>query len=363
MIQLMLAVLFFITGADETTPRAHVPTEELYEQIAALLAEDKLAEADAIGKRIVRTNPRSAITHRHLAELYEAHAQPNRAIKHLRSALAFDDSPKDHLNLGRLLSKEGRPTMALEHLEEAQDLGCTEADLSAELGLAYARIGRDVGRTRRVTIEGGRVGQVTGEWYLLERVPDERDTFVAAPRRCAIYQLELAQSRGVERVDVNCELAKVWMRRGNYQRAEEICRAMSKRADADKLPDSVRADYYITHAEAVHGLDDMERYVALMSQAAKLDPKLAGPLLTKAYRKAADRFKQRGDLTQYIFYLKQFLLEQPEDADGHYDLGIAYLEDGKPDLAAQHLQMSLDLPSNHARRAQILELLNSIQSQ
>ncbi|GJM26278.1 MAG: hypothetical protein DHS20C16_26930 [Phycisphaerae bacterium] len=359
---LIIAILatFGLDGPDDS---GHLSVEALYQRVESLLAGEKLADADAVANRIVRSNPRSAITHRKLAKLFEQHHRRESAIKHLRKALAYDASPEDHLHIGRLLVAEGRHTMALEHLEQADDLGLTDPQLNAELGLAYARIGRDFGNVRTIDLATGEPGHATNEWYLIKRSGVVLGTFDAAPRRSAVYQLEMARAKGIKRIDVNSELAQVWMRRGEFKRAESICKEIAGQLKSSKVSPQVRADAYIVYSKAVYGLDDMEQFATLVKQAAKLDPKRAGDWLAPAYRQAANRFKQRGDLPNYTLYLKHFLAEMPDDADGHYDLGIAYLESGERELAAQHLQASLDAPGGHSRRNQILELLNMIHTQ
>ncbi|HNO77500.1 MAG TPA: tetratricopeptide repeat protein [Phycisphaerae bacterium] len=360
--RLLILAFFAVIAADNGDESGHASVESLYQRVESLLAEEKPAQADEVADRIVRSNPRSAITHRKLADLFEKHAQRESAIKHLRQALAYDPTPEDHFHIGRLLVAEGRHTMALEHLEQANDLGFNDPQLHAELGLAYARIGRDFGHVRTIDLATGEPGQATDEWYLIKRSGVVLGTFEAAPRSSAVYQLELALSEGVKRLDVSTELAEVWMRRGEYNRAQAICLQIKNQLDDEKIAPSTRADGYLVYAKAVYGLDDMERYIALVRQAAKLDPTRSDAWLAPAYRQAADRYKQRGDLPHYTQYLKDFLAERPDDAEGHYDLAIAYLEAGERDLAAQHLQASLDAPGGHSRRNQILELLNSIHS-
>jgi len=358
--RILIMALYAVIAADDLDDSGHVPVEALYQRVESLLAEEKPAEADAVANRIVRSNPRSAITHRKLAHLFEQHHQRESAIKHLRKALAYDPTPEDHFQIGRLLVAEGRHTMALEHLEQADDLGLDDPQLHAELGLAYARIGRDFGRVRTIDLATGEPGQATDEWYLIKRSGVVIGTFDAAPRKSAVYQLELARGKGVNRLDVGTELAEVWMRRGEFNRAQAICLKIKDQLENEAIPPPVRADGYIVYSKAAYGLDDMERFVALVKQAAKLDPKRSDEWLAPAYRQAANRFKQRGDLPNYTLYLKHFLAEKPDDADGHYDLGIAYLEAGERALAAQHLQASLDAPGGHSRRNRILELLNTI---
>jgi tetratricopeptide (TPR) repeat protein len=362
LIHILIIAIYAALGADDLADSEQVPVESLFQRVESLLAEEKRADAEAVAERIVRFNPRSAITHRKLASLFEAHHQRESAIKHLRNALAYDPTPEDHLRIGRLLVAEGRHTMALEHLEQALDLGLSDPQLNAELGLAYARIGRDFGSVRTIDLATGEPGQITDEWYLIKRSGVVIGTFDAAPQRSAVYQLEVARAKGIRRIDVGSELAQVWMRRGEFKRAESICQEIANQLDSSDVPPSIRADACIVYSKAAYGLDDMERFIALVKQAAKLDPKRAGEWLAPAYRQAANRFKQRGDLPNYTFYLKDFLAEEPEDADGHYDLGIAYLEAGERELAAQHLQASLDAPGGHSRRNQILELLNTIHS-
>ncbi len=362
LIRLLLIFIYAFIAADDVDDSAHVSTEALYQRVESLLSEEKPAEANEVADRIVRSNPRSAITHRKLAGLFEAHHQLESAIKHLRKALAYDATPEDHFHIGRLLVTEGRHTMALEHLEQADDLGFDDPQLHAELGLAYARIGRDFGHVRTIDLATGEPGQATDQWYLIKRSGVVLGTFEAAPRKSAVYQLELAVSKAVKRLDVNMELAEVWMRRGEFNRAQAICLRIKNQLENDEIPPSIRADAYLVYSKTAYGLDDMERFVALVKQAATLDPKRSDQWLAPAYRQAADRFKQRGDLPHYTKYLKDFLAERPDDAEGHYDLAIAYLEAGERDLAAQHLQASLDAPGGHSRRNQILELLNSIHS-
>ncbi len=362
LIRALVIAMIVSVAADDLPQSGHASVEALYEQVERLLSEEKLTDADAVASRIVRSNPRSAITHRKLADMFELHHQSASAIKHLRMALTFDPTPDDHFRIGRLLVSKGRHAMALEHLEQADDLGLSDPQLNAELGLAYARIGRDFGRVRTIDLPTGEPGQLTEEWYLIKRSGVVIGTFDAAPKRSAVYQLEMARAKGVKRLDVITELAQVWMRHGDFNRAQTICLQFKNLLEDDEVTPQVRADAYIVYSEAAFGLDDMERFIALVKQAAKLDSIRANTWLAPAYRQAANRFKQRGDLTNYTFYLKYFLAERPDSAEGHYDLGIAYLEAGKLDLAAQHLQASLDAPGGHTRRNKILELLNSIHS-
>ncbi len=123
------------------------------------------------------------------------------------------------------------------------------------------------------------------------------------------------------------------------------------------VPDEDKALFTYYHAQAALGTGKFDRYIELLQEAIKLDPKAYKSTLVDAYIQVADRENQAGRLDKYIEYLALAVAENPQTASLHLKLGRAYEESRDYVKAIAQWQMVLDLEPDHSERTPLLNLI------
>lgn len=278
----------------------------------------------------------------------------DKARKYFEEAVRLNpQSAADHYQLGNIYLAGNRFALAAEAYQNALRLGMKSAVLHYKLGTAYFNLRNYFGTIGTVTVKSGSVGTISGDWYLIEAVPGQKDVFRAAPSNTAIYQIAKAVAEGIEdKPDIRFLRANIYLNAGRYRQAYEMYGQMRAVIPADD-----RALFFYYYAQAAFGVGRLEEHLSLLGEAIKLNKTAYQPMLVEAYLRVADQYNQAGDLAKYIDYLNRAMRESPQTASLHLKLGNAYEEANRYADAAMHWQMVLDLEPDHPRR---LELLTAI---
>ena len=277
------------------------------------------------------------------------------ARRNLAAAIAIADSPDDHVTLGEVHAREERFALAAEQFERAIELGLDEPAVHLALANAYDRLANDVGRRLVVQRPGESAGTISDGVYLLRPLEGKPDLFVAAPPASAIYQVQRAIDLGIETPSALLLRADVLLNARSFDLAVSAYRALAEHGG--ELTATEQKRLYHGFAEALYCADDVEGFLEYTRKALGLEPEPAFDKMASAYRRAAERYNQRGDVREYIRYLELAVAETPNDADLHYDLGIGYWEAGDRHQAVRQWRMALELAPDHPEKSRMLQWL------
>lgn len=354
--------------------RAHIyadHTDQAESQLKAVLdATPDHVEAGQMLARIhaehqkweqVRDVLKPLLKYRHDYLTYHLLAEACRNLDEFRHAREYyeeavklnPESSIDHYELANIYLGGHFFALAARSYERALDLGADSPVLRYKLGSAYFNLRNYFGRIRRVEIKGGQAGTISGQWFLIEPVPDAKDTFRAAPADSAIFQIARAMNDGLaDRPDIRFLRANIYLNARRFAQAYDM---FAKLADA--IPDEDRALYHFYHAQAAFGIGKYDEYLALLEKAIELDEDAYAATRVEAYLRVAEQYNQRGQLDQYITYLEKAMAKRPDSADLHLKLGDAYAESRDYQQAVRQWQLVLDLEPEHPDR---MDLLNRI---
>jgi tetratricopeptide (TPR) repeat protein len=276
------------------------------------------------------------------------------ARKYYEEAIKLNPaSDADHYQLGNIYLSRGFYALAAESYQNALRLGMRSPVLHYQLGSAYFNLRNYFGRITTATVRSGQVGTISGEWYLIEAVPAQKDVFRVAPAESAIYQIARAMADGLgDRPDIQFLRANIYLNAGRYRDAYEMYARIKPIIPGEDL-----ALFHYYYAQAAFGTGNYDEYLALLGEAIRLDKAAYEPTLVEALVRVAEQYNQAGQLQKYIEYLTMAVAHSPQTASLHLKLGNAYEEAGKHADAAAHWQLVLDLEPDHPRR---LELVNQI---
>jgi tetratricopeptide (TPR) repeat protein len=270
------------------------------------------------------------------------------------TALA-ESSAADHFELARIQYFEGKCALAVAPLNAAADRGLDDLALHMLGTQIFTCLGTQLGEVQIVNIPDGRVGQLVAEGFLLESAGEGR--FRVAPRDSAVYHVQAARLRDPKSLAVQLLAAQVWLAAKRYSAAVEDYKDLETRlANANWAPPA-KAAFYAEFADALYGADDVQGYLERLRQAFELDSNRYGDALAAGYRRAAERYNQRGDVGNFVRCLEQALAESPKDADLRYRLGNGYWEAGRLREAAREYQLTLQLVPDHRDRDRMLQAI------
>ena len=263
------------------------------------------------------------------------------------------ESAPDQYQLANIYLAENRFALAATAYEEAIRLGLDSSVLHYKLASAYFNLRNYFGRVSVVTVASGKVGEISGDWYLIEAVAGEKDAFRAAPRKSAIFQIVTAIDKGMEATpDVQMLLANIYLNGRRYEKAYEMYQGLGQQvAEEDK------ALYSYYFAQSALGVGKYDEYLKHLKEAVKLDAEAYESALVDAYLAVADKYNQAGKLDKYIEYLSLAVQQNPQTSSLHLKLANALEESRQYDQAVEQWRMVLDLEPDHPQRT---ELLNSI---
>ena len=120
--------------------------EERVRMAEALVARDRIDEAEAWAARAAEIHPQPGLVHFRVGRVLNVHSRPALAIAHLEQSLRLDPAqPEVNYALGQALVDARRPKEAIPHLEKALNAG-VRVDLAGfDLARARAAIGDRAG--------------------------------------------------------------------------------------------------------------------------------------------------------------------------------------------------------------------------
>jgi tetratricopeptide (TPR) repeat protein len=274
--------------------------------------------------------------------------------KYYREAIKLNpDSGPDHYQLGNIYLAANRFALAAQSYETALKQGLDSVVLHYKLASAYFNLRNYFGHISVATVKAGKPGTISGNLYLIEKVPGKKDVFRVAPRRSAVFHIARAIEGGLgERADTQMLLANIYLNARRYDRAYEMYKSLG-----EKVPDEDKALYAYYFAQSAFGVRKYDEYLQHLRDALKLDSEAYGSALVDGYLQVADRYNQSGQLDKYIKHLALAVDESPQTTSLHLKLGNAFEEARKYEEAVQQWRMVLDLEPEHPQRTRLLNMI------
>ena len=293
-------------------------------------------------------------TYHMLAEAAYNQGDYENSRKYYREAIKLNpDSGPDHYQLGNIYLAENRFALAARSYETALNLGLDSVVLHYKLASAYFNLRNYFGRISEATIKAGMAGTISGDFYLIEAVPGQKDVFRVAPERSAVFHIERAIEGGLgERADTQMLLANIYLNARRYDRAYEMYESLG-----DVVPEEDQALYAFYFAQSAFGVRKYDAYLEQLQTAVKLDPEAYRSALVDGYLQVADRYNQAGQLSRYIDHLALAVNESPQTTSLHLKLGNAFEDARKYEDAVQQWRLVLDLEPEHPERTRLLNLI------
>lgn len=294
-------------------------------------------------------------TYHLLAEAKHNLNDHKKARKYFEEAVKLNaKNASDHYQLGNIYLAGNFFALAAESYQKALSLGLDSPVLRYKLGSAYFNLRNYFGRISVVTVKAGKVGTISGDWYLIEQVPGKKDTFRAAPGNSAVYQVARAMTDGIkDRPDIKFLKANIYLNARRYKQAYRMFKKIK-----GAIPKEDKALFYYYYSQAAFGIGKHDEYINLLKEAIKLDKTAYEPTLVEAYLKVAEQYNQAGKLDKYIQYLLLAVRVSPQTASLHLKLGNAYEEARKYDKAVVQWRMVLDLEPDHPARMKLINLMD-----
>lgn len=276
------------------------------------------------------------------------------ARKYYREAIKLNpDSAPDHYQLGNIYLGENRFALAARSYESALRLGLESVVLHYKLASAYFNLRNYFGRISVATVKAGEPRTISGNLYLIERVPGQKDVFRVAPERSAVFHIERAIEGGLgERADTQMLLANIYLNARRFQQAYEMYEALD-----GKVPEADAALHAFYFAQSAFGVRKYDEYLDQLREATKLDEDAYQSALVDGYLQVADRYNQGGQLEKYIDHLALAVDQSPQTASLHLKLASAFEEARRYDDAVQQWRLVLDLEPEHPDRTKLLNLI------
>jgi len=330
----------------------HVEAGQLLGQIYA--AREKWKEVVEVLEPLLKYR-HDYTTYHLLAEATQNLNDREKARKYFEEAIKLNNkSASDHYQLGNIYLAGNFFALAAESYNRALALGLDSPILRYKLGSAYFNLRNYFGQIRVVTVKAGKVGTISDDCYLIEKVPGREDTFRAAPSDSAIYQIAKAVADGLkDRPDIDFLKANIYLNAGRYEQAYEMFGKIK-----DTVSKEDKALFYYYYSQAAFGVGKYDEHLKLLNEAIKLDKAAYEPTLVEAYQKVAEQYNQAGQLDKYIEYLQLAVKTSPQTASLHLKLGNAYEEARQYAEAVVQWQMVLDLEPDHPKRMEIINLIN-----
>lgn len=281
----------------------------------------------------------------------------DKASKYYQEAVRLNSqSALDHYQLGNIYLAKNRYARAVTSYENSLRLGLESPVLHYKLASSYFNLRNYFGKVSVVNVESGTPGEITEEWYLIERTPGNKDVFRVAPPQSAIYHLAKAVEGGDKpQADIQLLQANTFLSARRYKRAYELYKALGPLVVEEPLED--RALYHFYYAESALGIGKYDEYLAQLQKAIELDSDSYESVLLDAYTTVAEKYNQAGQLEKYIEYLRLAVKESPQTTSLHMKLGNALQEHKAYADAVQQWRMVLDLEPDHPKRTELLNLI------
>ena len=167
---------------------------------------------------------------KHTYDLYhllgDAHYQKenfNSARKNFEEAVKLNlRNHSDHYQLGNIYLSQKRFAKAARSYQVARDLGFSSGVFHFKLASVYFNLHNYLGRISTGMVLGGKLGEVSGELYLIDAVPGKKDTFHVAGPGSAVYHVAMAQKLGIDVFEIQFLEANVWLSAHYFDKAAAI---------------------------------------------------------------------------------------------------------------------------------------------
>jgi tetratricopeptide (TPR) repeat protein len=296
-------------------------------------------QAISVLETAVKTNPKLALFHARLAQLYaERGLDPSQALEHARTARKLDaeDPHVAHL-AGRAASQAGDPVWGLTLLQEVTRQQPPDAELLNDLAFAAYAAGRasEAQAAARRAQEAepksphAESARVCSEMIALASNP------VQATQAVARVQTVVANRPGYAPAEM--ALAVALQHRGDLNGARQAyARILARNAG---FAPALRG---LALLGAEQGNQDQETYAAASKAQMSYpdDPDLGRAMGVLAYR--------RGDYAKASRSLRQCVQVRTNDAEAHFYLGMVQYRLDQRQLSKASLQKAVALPLNSA---------------
>jgi tetratricopeptide (TPR) repeat protein len=294
---------------------------------------------------------------KHTYSLYhmlgEAHYEKedlNPARKYFEDAIKLNPQNKeDHYQLGNVYLSQKRFARAGRSYRMASDLGMSSGVFHFKLASVYFNLHNYLGKISQSTVIGGKPGQTSGQFYLIDAVAGADDTFHAASPQSAIYQVAKSQELGIDIFAIHFLEANIWQNSHYYKKADAIYASLK-----EKVAKEDAGLFWAQWANTALGLDDYDGYINRLNKAIELQPDVYKPTLSDALKNVARRYQQRGKQADYIVFLKKAIDVNPLSASLHLTLGDAYWSATDRNKAIQQYKLVLELEPEYAQRIRLL---------
>ncbi|MCH7729378.1 MAG: tetratricopeptide repeat protein, partial [Planctomycetes bacterium] len=158
-----------------------------------------------------------------LAEAHYEKEQFDKARKYFEEAVKLNPRSKDdHYQLANIYLAQKRFAKSAASYETAGRLGLTSGVYHFKLASAYFNLHNFLGRVTTAKVIGGKPGEIKNNWYLLDPVPGQKDTFYVAGLKSAVLQVIKAQKMGIDIFDIHFLEANIWLASRRYANADKI---------------------------------------------------------------------------------------------------------------------------------------------
>ncbi len=257
--------------------------------------------------------------------------------------------------MGRIYLNQKHFAKAASAYELAGSLGHDSGVYHFQLASIYFNLHNYLGTVLTAEIRGGDVGQISENYFLIDRLPGTKDSFFVAGPRSAIFQAVKARELGIKDFQLRFLEANAWYSARRYAKADPIY----KELETDLKPADAGLFWYYWATTAL-GLNDYESYLARLEKAIVAEPATYKSTLADAYVTVANRHHQQGEVTKYIEFLRKAVSTSPLSPRLHLLLGDAFWLDNNREQALEQYKLVLELEQDHPQR---VRLLNRIRGQ
>lgn len=269
------------------------------------------AQAIKVFEQIIKSNPDHVDAGIELAELLSPQKEPDRVIAILEPLLKFKHSysmyhmlaearyqneelnearqyyeeaiklnPRnrdDHYQLGNIYLAQKRFAKAGKAYETAGTLGYSSGVFHFKLASVYFNLRNYVGKAKTAKVVGGKAGQISNDFYLIDPVPGKKDSFYVASPRSAVFQIAKAQQLGVDIFDIQFLEANVWLTAHHYEKADAIYKSL-----VEKVSKEDAGLFWSQWSQTALGLDDYDNYLARLQKAIDAQPDVYNATMSDA---------------------------------------------------------------------------------
>ncbi len=326
--------------ADPTNPNRWLVVGNVYRETG------QSANAIEYYKEAVNLRPDLALPYMNLGAAYSDMGQVEKAIEYTRRAIALQpDLTNAHMNLGALFQRTGQLAKSIEHIQKAVVLQPKSATTHGNLGRAY----RLAGQHARAILHLEKANTLR---------PRHTRTLVDLALACsdagqndrAIELLKEAVAIQPEHAAAHANLGAVYGIIGRYDTGiQYLERAL------ELQPDHARAHRNLGLIHRARG-----RYPEAIEHLEKALELQGGQANAMTYLNIGDTYYDMREHEKAIPYFQKAIQLDPDHANAHLLLGLAYRALKRGDQARVHFEKTLELEPSHPQAGQIRQWLEPV---